>query len=365
MSRALRLGLFMVGTLAVLTAGVFLIGDRDLLFSSTYSVKANFKNVAGLNNGGDVRVGGIHEGTVKRIDLPGRPDQQVTVVMDLKKTTRSVLKKDSVVAIKSDGLLGDKYIEISFGSPEAEALRNGDTLNTAPPIDISDLIKKTDSILDSAKGALQGVEGTANNMEAISSTIKQGKGTLGAMVNDKTMYQEATAGAASFADNMEAMKHNFLLRGFFKKRGYQDSDQLTKNQIPKLPAEAPEKKFEYDISQLFAKPDTAKLKNEKMLAEVGKFLEEGKYGLVVIAASAGMKGDSAKDRELTEAQAMVVRDYLTKNFRFDDTRVRTLGMGKTEGDEAKVDIIVYSGTPAGKPAGTPGAAAQNPKVAKH
>ena len=149
MSRAFRLGLFIVGTLVVLAIGIFLIGNKDLLFSSTYSLKANFKNVAGLIDGGDVRVGGIHEGTVKHIDLPTKPDQDVTVEMNLDKATRFVLKKDSVAAIKSEGLLGDKYVEITFGSPDAERLKDGDTINTAPPVDISDLIKKTDDILES------------------------------------------------------------------------------------------------------------------------------------------------------------------------------------------------------------------------
>src|SRR5205823_4647103 len=58
MSRAFRLGLFIVGTLAILVAGVFLIGDKQFLFSSTYPLKTTFKSVGGLNNGAEVRVGG-------------------------------------------------------------------------------------------------------------------------------------------------------------------------------------------------------------------------------------------------------------------------------------------------------------------
>jgi ABC-type transporter Mla subunit MlaD len=53
------------------------IGDKQFLFSSTYLLKADFQNVAGLNNGADVRVGGVREGTVKHIDLPIRPDEKV------------------------------------------------------------------------------------------------------------------------------------------------------------------------------------------------------------------------------------------------------------------------------------------------
>jgi phospholipid/cholesterol/gamma-HCH transport system substrate-binding protein len=108
MSKEVRLGLFIVVTLAILFAGVFLIGNTETLFKSTYRVKAEFQNVAGLNDGADVRVGGIHEGTVRKIDLPKRPDGKVTVVMDLQSATRDIVKKDSLAAIKSEGLLGDK-----------------------------------------------------------------------------------------------------------------------------------------------------------------------------------------------------------------------------------------------------------------
>src|ERR1700728_3850722 len=120
MSREFRLGVFIVGTLAILGAGICLIGGKELLFQSTYNVKAQFRNVVGLEKGADVRVGGIHEGTVKRIDLPRRPDGEVTVVMSLDNKTRDIVKKDSVASIKSEGLLGDEYVEVSFGSQEAE-----------------------------------------------------------------------------------------------------------------------------------------------------------------------------------------------------------------------------------------------------
>ncbi len=122
MSQAFRLGLFIVAALAVLVVGVFLIGSRESLFQSTYHVKAEFHNVAGLADGADVRVGGLHQGTVKNIQLPNRADGEVTVTMDLEKASRDVIKKDSIASIKSEGLIGDKYVEISFGSDRRPAV---------------------------------------------------------------------------------------------------------------------------------------------------------------------------------------------------------------------------------------------------
>jgi outer membrane protein OmpA-like peptidoglycan-associated protein len=256
--------------------------------------------------------------------------------MDLENATHDVVKKDSVASIKSEGLLGDKYVEISFGSPDVEKAKDGDTIDTAPPLDISDLITKTNQILDSAKDTMQ-------NVDAISTKVNNGQGSIGALINDKKVYQQVNAATAAAQEDMEALKHNFFLRGFFKKRGYEDEAELTKHQISHLPSGHYVKKFEYDGQQVFDKPDSAKLKNEKTLNEAGAFLQGNNFGVAVVVASAGMKGDADKNKELSEARAMLARDYLTKNFKFDDTKVKTLGVGKSAeaGDNGKLEILIY------------------------
>src|SRR5882672_5483255 len=151
MSKAVRLGIFVVGTLFIFGAGIFWIGSRDFLFSKTYRLNADFQNVAGLGEGATVRVGGMHQGTVRRVILPERPDQKVRVVMDLNGPTRKVIKQDSLAAIRTEGLVGDQFVEITFGSPDAASVKNGDTIGAEPPLQISDMIKKTNAILDSAQ----------------------------------------------------------------------------------------------------------------------------------------------------------------------------------------------------------------------
>jgi len=213
MSSNFRLGVFVIAMLLIFAAGVFWIGSKQFLFTSTYHLNADFQNVAGLSNGAEVRVGGIHQGTVKRIDLPRRPDEKLRVLMDLKRATRDVIKKDSIAAIRSEGLVGDKYVEISFGSNEAPKIKDGDTIESEPSIEMSDLIKKTNVILDSAKGAMQNVGDTTEQLKSISSKINQGTGTAGALVNDKSLYEHLNAGVTAVQEDMEALKHNFLLRG--------------------------------------------------------------------------------------------------------------------------------------------------------
>src|SRR5204863_3990188 len=157
------LEVFIVATLADLATGICLIGDRQFLFSSTYILKSNFMHVAGLINGAEVRVGGIHKGTVKQIQLPVQPDGGVTVVMAMEKSTRKVIRKDSVASIQTEGLLGDKYVEVTFGSDSAPDIENGSSIEGMPPLDISDLMMKTNDILETTKqtmGKIERGEGT-------------------------------------------------------------------------------------------------------------------------------------------------------------------------------------------------------------
>ena len=364
MTRAARLGAFIVVTLAILVAGVFIIGGKQYLFSSTYQLKAQFDNVVGLDAGGDVRVGGVHSGTVRSIVLPHKPGEKVTVIMDLGKSTHEIIKRDSVATIETEGLLGNQFLAISFGSAGSGDVRDGDMIVSQPPLEMSALLQKTSGILDSSQQAIQNATRAAANLESISAKIDSGQGTAGALVNDKQLYNnleqtssgmrdtivEAQAGVTDFQENMEAMKHNFFLRGYFKSRGYEDSAELAKNEIERLPQGTPTKQFTYSAKELFDKQDSAKLKNPKSLNAGGDFLANNQFGFAVIAVSTGMEGDTQKDLVLTEARAMVVREYLVEHFGFDDSELKTLGMGKqtdTNSDSGwgTVQIFIY-------PAGT-------------
>jgi phospholipid/cholesterol/gamma-HCH transport system substrate-binding protein len=334
--KTFRLGIFVVGTLAILTGAIFLIGSRQFRFRSTYSVKAQFENAGGLEEGAGVRVGGIHMGTVRDIELPRTPDGKITVRMDLEAKTRDVVKKDSVASIQAEGLIGDEYIEVSFGSKDAPAIRNGDEIAGQAPLQMSALIQKADGILDQ-------LQGSAKDMQEISGKINSGTGTVGALINDKSLYNRVNAGAAEFQSDAQALQHNFLLRGFFKNRGYDDASELSKNEIRQLPQEAYSKEFTLESKGLFDKPDTAKLKDDKALKPVGDFLQSKPFGLAVVAALGAPMGDTAKENQLTLARAAVVRDYLVNHYRLDDTRIKTIGLPKRgQSDNGEVQIMVYA-----------------------
>jgi len=364
MTRAARLGAFIVATLAILVVGAFIIGSKQYLFSSTYQLKAQFDNVVGLDAGGDVRVGGVHSGTVRNIVLPHKAGEKVTVIMDLGTSTHEIIKQDSVATIETEGLLGNQFLAISFGSAGSGDVRDGDIIASQPPLEMADLLQKTSDILDSSQQAIQNATRATANLDSISAKIDKGQGTAGALVNDKALYTnleqttgamrdtmaQAQAGVTDFQENMEAMKHSLFMRGYFKNRGYEDSAELARNEIERLPQSSPTKEFTYSAKQLFNKQDSAKLKDQKSLNAGGEFLANNQFGFAVVVVSAGMEGDSQKDLVLTEARAMVVREYLVENFGFDDGQLKTLGLGKqTNGNSepgwGTVQIFIY-------PAGT-------------
>jgi phospholipid/cholesterol/gamma-HCH transport system substrate-binding protein len=380
MTRVARLGAFIVATLAVLAAGVFIIGSKEYLFRSTYQLKTQFDNVAGLAVGADVQVGGVHSGNVHSILLPHKPGDKIIVVMDLDRSTKEIIKGDSVASIETEGMLGNQYVAISFGSAGQAEVKDGETIGSVPPLELGELLAKTSAILDSSQQAILNTTLATAHLNSVSAKIDSGQGTVGALVNDKQVYNDleqttaslqatmvlAQAGVTDFQENMEALKHNFLLSGYFKKRGYEDSASLVTNRIAELPQSTPEKTFTYAGKQIFDDRDSAKMKDEKTLKDAGDFLAQTPFGVAVVVVSTGMDGDTQKDLVLSEARAMVIREYLAENFGFDDSQLKTLGQGKQAGanlnaDWGSIQILIY---PAGTeiPAATPAPAVSSSRT---
>jgi phospholipid/cholesterol/gamma-HCH transport system substrate-binding protein len=341
MSQSTRLGAFVVIGLAIFAVFIFLVGSTESRFQPNDRLRAQFQNVSGLEEGADVRVGGLRKGTVRRIELPSRPDGKVTVVMDVSRQTRNLIKEDSIASIQSEGLVGNKYVEVTFGSDASPQVPKDGTIQSAKPIDISDLINKTNQILDTTKGTLDNLQAATANVSDITSKVNTGRGTVGALINSKTMYNQATASVEALHSDADALKHNFLLRGYFNKQGFADPSEIQKYLIPKLPPEPPEKTFRYDAAKMFDK-DTAKVKDQKALNEAGAFLQTRNSALAVIEASAGPVGEADKDMQLSQARAYAVRDYMLNHFKLDDKRVKIIGLGKT--DDPSLRILIYGAT---------------------
>lgn len=361
MNRTARLGAFILFTLAILLAGIFVIGSKRYLFKPTYELKAQFANVVGLQQGADVMVGGLHAGTVKAIDLPDNPGGKLTVTMVMDEPTRRIVRRNSEASIETEGLLGNQYVAVSFGATDQPEVKSGDTIASVPPLQMSELVAKANGLLGEGQAAMKNINQVSEHLKSVSAKIDQGQGTVGALINDRSIYNNfdqtakkadatvasAQVGVKDFQDNMEALKHNFLLRGYFKNRGYEDSADLGKDAIANAPTGSPAKEFDYDAKDLFDKKDTARLKGQKKLKDAGEYLASNDFGVAVIEISTGSTGSSDADMTLAEGRALALRDYIVQHYGFDDTKLKTLSLGKQTDQASKsgwgeVKIVIYA-----------------------
>jgi len=360
MTKIALLGMFILTSLAILFVGIFIIGNQQRLFSKTYRLQTEFSTVSGLTSGAEVRIGGVRKGIVDEIRLPSQPGGKVVVSVSIDNSTSSLIKKDSIAAIETEGLLGNKFLAISFGSPAAPGVKDWDTIGSAPPLDVSDMLKKSNEILETTHSAIKHFDTTAEHVGVMTARINRGDGTIGALLNDRKLYNEFSAisgethatlvqakvGVTAFQENMQALKRSFFFRGYFKDRGYLDASELTEWEIEKMPEAAPIKTFVFLAQDLFTKSTTSKLSSKRKLKEVGAFLELNPFSLAVVQAFCSQVGDRESNLTLTQAQAMVVRNHLAEKFELDDTKLKTKGMGEDlaiePGKEHWVEISVFA-----------------------
>ncbi len=341
--RTWAIGAFIVLGLGLFTAILFLIGSRQKAFSRHLEVYTEFANLGGLTNGAKVQVSGLDAGQVKKIYIPKDPAGRFRLELEVEEKVHGMIRKDSVASIETEGVVGDKFVLIKKGTEQAAEVRNGATLKSKEPFDltalmengsgllndvhgsVNDLRGRLDKALDSitvtvnhADGLVNGVKpdirqiarnGTqiTNQINTLVADLNAGKGPAGLLLKDEatrqqlqatltnvqaasanlnqvagrandtmadfqsrklvarmqatlenvqslsreldTTFKQALAqdsigqdGAANLrqtlsslnrsttnlAEDTEALKHNFFLRGFFKRRGFYNLDQLTR-----------------------------------------------------------------------------------------------------------------------------------------
>jgi phospholipid/cholesterol/gamma-HCH transport system substrate-binding protein len=211
-----KLGAFAVAALVIAVAAIYYIGQQKNKFGPVLHIYSLFKSVSGLKIGSNVRMGGIDVGTVDGISLV--TDTTVQVDMIIRKKVQRFIKKDARAGISSEGLMGDKVVTITAGTPAQPVVVNGDSLRSNPPIE-------TDAIMASLKTSADNAAIITGNLADISSRISSGKGALGKLLHDTTLSSNMSStmrhlntSTKKLDENMEAAQHNFLLRGFFRKK---------------------------------------------------------------------------------------------------------------------------------------------------
>jgi phospholipid/cholesterol/gamma-HCH transport system substrate-binding protein len=221
----LKVGLVITVAFLVLCLAVFFAGNIHRLLSKKAELKIQFRDVEGLRKGAPVWILGIEEGSVKNIRL--HPTYGVIVTVAIEQRTLQYLKKDSQATILTMGLLGDKYIELSTGSPEANPIQPGDLIKGTTEMGlkhvmetsgeaigkISQFINKMDSLvakIESNQGSIgkflndpslyDNLNRATNRLSVLADDLKNARGTLGLLIEDPSVYNKLLAATSSIEE---------------------------------------------------------------------------------------------------------------------------------------------------------------------
>jgi phospholipid/cholesterol/gamma-HCH transport system substrate-binding protein len=136
----LRVGIFVLVALAAFLGMIYALGARTRLFEPRYTVHADFTEVGGLAEGATVRLAGVQIGRVTGVHLPLQPGGKVRVDLNIARRYGDRIRRDSVAQIETQGLLGDKIVEITVGTAQAPVVQSGETLDTRDPTDFARVI---------------------------------------------------------------------------------------------------------------------------------------------------------------------------------------------------------------------------------
>src|SRR5947207_8777933 len=130
---------------------IYALGARARLFEARYTIHADFTEVAGLTEGATVRLAGVQIGRVGGVHLPGQPGGKVRVDLNIARRYADRIRKDSIARIETQGLLGDKVVEVTVGTPATPPLQPGEVLTAREPTDFARVLTQgADTARDAA-----------------------------------------------------------------------------------------------------------------------------------------------------------------------------------------------------------------------
>ena len=263
----LKVGIFVVVILFLFGAGIFVIGSHQKYFQRQYSLWASFANIKGLISGAPVSLAGLTVGRVNAILFSeDTHDKTIKVELKINRGAQERIREDSIASIQTMGLLGDKYVEISLGSPDHTILQDEGHIASVNPIDLSEYAAKVEETINvvntilldvkEISGQIRGGKGllhailydpaggelvknlsvasgsldtlvaelsaTAQSANNIVKKVERGEGSLGGIINDPTVYEDLKVilGGAKRSKTIQT-----LIRYTIKKKKGTESEQ--------------------------------------------------------------------------------------------------------------------------------------------
>ena len=395
------LGAFIVGGLLLFTVGIFLIGDRRMLFQRSFEISTEFSTITGLQDGATVRVSGKDAGEVLDIEVPPDPSKKFRVKMRVTEEMHPLVRTDSVASIQTDGLVGNKFLSISSGTKEHPEAKLGSTIPSEEPFEFTDLMQEASdtmrtvnetieglqddlektlqvttetiveakSVIKDAGGDIKEITSSSNkiakDLNEMIADVKQGKGTIGKLVTDDSLYksteviaknaevtsrnireaaEKANQTIADFrektqkglgdqasgtlrnlnevlsdmAENTEALKRNWFFRGFYKKRGYYDIDSLTIGDYLIMKKDRQEKRLWVSAQELFEKSGDKEVLTEKgkdlIRADVKELFQYIENNPIYLIEGYDSKGSAGDQYLVSRSRALAVRTFVEAEF---------------------------------------------------
>jgi phospholipid/cholesterol/gamma-HCH transport system substrate-binding protein len=422
-------GAFIVVGVLLFTAALFMIGERRMLFEQRFTVYTEYAKLGELESGAVVRVSGLNAGEVTELQIPPSPSQKFRVKMRIREDLHHLIRTDSIATTQTEGLVGSVFVNIGGGTEKAPVVADGGTVPSREPFLFSDLmqqasdtfallnttvmslsgeidsaIKEVTATAEDAHGLLVDIRpdltSIARNGSQISAdtrdimaAINQGKGTIGKLVNDDALYQnareiadeakttianlrkvseeargaiadvraqgapaqglladmrstltQAREATADLADNMEAMKRNFLLRGFFNRRGYYDLNAISPAEYRKGVLENGKRKamriwlgadvlFAPGPSNTWVLTADGRARVDSAMATYLKYLPSNP----IVVEGYATQGTTAERYGVARTRAAMVREYVLRRYELMPQSTGFIALGEDAKDSPSGD----------------------------
>ncbi len=172
------LGLFVLIGLILFIVGIFLVGAKNEMFIKTFPISARFTNATGLKVGSNVRYNGVKVGIVKSVKLIN--DTMVQVDLQIEENKRGFIHNTAIASIVSDGLMGDKLVNIISGKTEGVPLKNNEYVMVQNPL-------KTDEMLQTLNKTNDNIRVITDNLKSLTTDIVSGNGAAQSLYKDTVM----------------------------------------------------------------------------------------------------------------------------------------------------------------------------------
>jgi len=188
----LKVGIVALTGIGLFAVAVFLITGQTGFFAETIALNAYTPDAGGLRTGAVVRLAGVDVGNVQRVGLSGRPalNETVEIVMEINARYAPDIRTDSEIILGTEGVLGDRYINISRGTPGGQQIPPGGTVRFRETAEFTELVGGSRDLLDNLNVLI-------TRLNSVVETIESGEGTIGRFLTDDTIYTRLDATVSS------------------------------------------------------------------------------------------------------------------------------------------------------------------------